>query len=94
MKDLSKVSYEKANSVLKKFRYKPRREWSEDDRTIFRLCNFAVLSRKRLSSLLLSIQRQKFFNKESGTPVKNSTSFLIKWSTKSLGDIITNSPPE
>ncbi len=57
MKDIPKISYAKAQSILQKFRYKPRREWSEEDRFLFKLCNFAVLSKKRLNNVLISIQK-------------------------------------
>ena len=56
MSAITKVSFAKALAILKKFRYKPRKEWNEDDRTLFKLCNFAVLSKKRLNKVLLSIQ--------------------------------------
>ena len=52
-----KVSFAKALSVLNKFRYKPRKQWSDDDRMLFKLCNFAVLSRKRLNQILLSLDK-------------------------------------
>ena len=52
-----KVSFAKAQSVLNKFRYKPRNQWSKDDRILFKLCNFAVLSRKRLNHVLLSLDK-------------------------------------
>ena len=52
-----KVSFAKAQSVLNRFRYKPRKEWSKDDRVLFKLCNFAVLSRKRLNHVLLSLDK-------------------------------------
>ena len=52
-----KVSFAKAQSVLNRFRYKPRKEWSNDDRVLFKLCNFAVLSRKRLNHVLLSLDK-------------------------------------
>ncbi len=52
-----KVSFAKAQSVLNKFRYKPRKQWSDDDRLLFKLCNFAVLSRKRLNQILLSLDK-------------------------------------
>ena len=51
------VSFAKAQSVLNKFRYKPRKQWSNDDRVLFKLCNFAVLSRKRLNQILLSLDK-------------------------------------
>ena len=52
-----KVSFAKAQSILNKFRYKPRKQWSNDDRVLFKLCNFAVLSRKRLNQVLLSLDK-------------------------------------
>ena len=52
-----KVSFAKAQSVLNKFRYKPRKQWSGDDRVLFKLCNFAVLSKKRLNQILLSLDK-------------------------------------
>ena len=52
-----KVSFAKAQSVLNKFRYIPRKQWSNDDRVLFKLCNFAVLSRKRLNQILLSLDK-------------------------------------
>ena len=52
-----KVSFAKAQSVLNRFRYKPRKQWSNDDRVLFKLCNFAVLSRKRLNQILLSLDK-------------------------------------
>ena len=52
-----KVSFAKAQSVLNKFRYKPRKQWSDDDRVLFKLSNFAVLSRKRLNQILLSLDK-------------------------------------
>ncbi len=57
MEKAFKVSFAKAQSVLKKFRYKPRIQWSDDDRVLFKLCNFAVLSRKRLNQILLSLDK-------------------------------------
>ncbi|MBS91938.1 MAG: hypothetical protein CMM95_02655 [Rickettsiales bacterium] len=45
------VSFGKAQEMLSKFRYKPRREWSKDDRVTFKVCNFAVLSKKRLNKV-------------------------------------------
>jgi len=57
MDEAFKVSFAKAQSVLNKFRYKPRKQWSSDDRVLFKLCNFAVLSRKRLNQILLSLEK-------------------------------------
>jgi hypothetical protein len=52
MADLTKISYAKAQSVLSKYRYKARNEWSSDERALFKICNFAVLSKKRLNKIL------------------------------------------
>ena len=52
-----KVSFAKAQSVLNRFRYKPRKQWSSEDRVLFKLCNCAVLSRKRLNQILLSLDK-------------------------------------
>ena len=52
-----KVSFAKAQSVLNKFRYKSRKQWSSEDRVLFKVCNFAVLSRKRLNQTLLSLDK-------------------------------------
>lgn len=57
MNEAFKVSFAKARAILNKFRYKPRGEWSSDDRILFKLCNFAVLSRKRLNHVLISIEK-------------------------------------
>ena len=57
MDNAFKVSFAKAQSVLKRFRYKPRKQWSDDDRILFKLCNFAVLSKKRLNQILLSLDK-------------------------------------
>ena len=57
MSNAFKVSFAKAQSVLNKFRYKPRKQWSSEDRVLFKVCNFAVLSRKRLNHVLLSLDK-------------------------------------
>ncbi len=56
MIDKNKISFAKAQSILNKFRYKPRKEWTQEDRVVFKLCNFAVLSKKRLNNVLITIQ--------------------------------------
>tara|TARA_B100001057_G_scaffold3936_1_gene3512 strand:+ start:196 stop:834 length:639 start_codon:yes stop_codon:yes gene_type:complete len=45
------VSFSKALEVLKKYRYRPRREWSKDERILFKICNFIVLSKKRINKV-------------------------------------------
>ena len=48
------LSFADAFTFLKKFRYKPRNEWTKDERTIFKICNFIVLSKKRINRIFLS----------------------------------------
>ena len=45
------LSFADAFSFLKEFRYKPRNEWTKDERTIFKICNFIVLSKKRINKI-------------------------------------------
>lgn len=56
MDDFKRVSYSQAQKVLKKFRYKPRNQWSEKDRLTFKICNFTVLSKKRLNNVMQSLK--------------------------------------
>ena len=48
------LSFADAFTFLKKFRYKPRNEWTKDERTIFKICNFIVLSKKRINKTFLA----------------------------------------
>ena len=50
----NKLSFADAFSFLKKFRYKPRNEWTKEERTIFKICNFIVLSKKRINKTFLA----------------------------------------
>ena len=45
------ISFSKALEVLKKYRYRARREWSKDERVLFKICNFIVLSKKRINRI-------------------------------------------
>ena len=56
MDDFKRVSYSQAQKVLQKFRYKPRNQWSDKDRLIFKICNFTVLSKKRLNKVMQSLK--------------------------------------
>ena len=48
------LSFVDAFTFLKNFRYKPRNEWTKDERTIFKICNFIVLSKKRINKVFLA----------------------------------------
>ena len=45
------ISFSKAKEILDKYRYKPRREWSKEERVFFKICNFIVLSKKRVNKI-------------------------------------------
>ena len=48
------LSFGDAFTFLKNFRYKPRNEWTKDERTIFKICNFIVLSKKRINKIFMA----------------------------------------
>ncbi len=50
----SNLSFGDAFTFLKQFRYKPRNEWTKDERTIYKICNFIVLSKKRINKTFLA----------------------------------------
>ena len=49
------ISFSKAKEVLDEYRYKPRREWSKEERFFFKICNFVVLSKKRVNKIFSAI---------------------------------------
>ena len=80
--DKTKISFAKAQSILKKFRYKPRNEWSQEDRILFKLCNFSVLSKKRLNNVLTTLQRLAKLSDKSHYKYSELDIKLIKESHK------------
>ena len=50
------ISFSQAKDVLDEYRYKPRRDWSKEERVFFKICNFIVLSKKRVNKILSTIQ--------------------------------------
>ncbi len=48
---LTKISFADAQRFLNDFRYKKRNSWSNEDRSFFKICNFVVLSRKRINKI-------------------------------------------
>tara|TARA_Y100000991_G_scaffold172250_1_gene134006 strand:- start:244 stop:891 length:648 start_codon:yes stop_codon:yes gene_type:complete len=50
------ISFSKAKEILDKYRYKPRREWSKEERVFFKICNFIVLSKKRVNKIFSAVQ--------------------------------------
>ena len=49
------VSFGEAFEYLKKFRYQSRINWSKEQRSLFRICNFIVLSKKRINKVFSSL---------------------------------------
>ena len=54
LKNVDNVSFSNALKFLNEFRYKKRNKWSKDERTFFKICNFVVLSRKRINKIFES----------------------------------------
>ena len=50
-KSKNNISFSDALNFLNEFRYKKRKNWSKDERTFFKICNFIVLSRKRINKV-------------------------------------------
>ncbi len=48
------ISYSDAYQFIKKFRYKPRKEWTHNERLFFKICNFIVLSKKRINKIFIA----------------------------------------
>ena len=49
------VSFGEAFEYLKKFRYQSRKNWSKEQKSFFRICNFMVLSKKRINKVFSSL---------------------------------------
>ena len=49
------ISFSKAKEVIDEYRYRPRREWSKEERFFFKICNFVVLSKKRVNKIFSAI---------------------------------------
>ena len=61
----NQLSFADAFTFLKKFRYKPRNEWTKEERTIFKICNFIVLSKKRINKIFLAFSSLAKLNDKS-----------------------------
>ena len=51
IKTVNNISFSDALKFLNEFRYKKKKEWSKNERTFFKICNFIVLSRKRINKV-------------------------------------------
>ena len=71
------ISFSDALNFLKKFRYKKRRIWSKDERTLFKICNFIVLSRKRINKIFEAFNSlEKLSNKSHYQYTENDINLL------------------
>ena len=50
-KSKNNISFSDALNFLNEFRYKKRKNWSKNERTFFKICNFIVLPRKRINKV-------------------------------------------
>lgn len=71
------ISFSDALNFLKKFRYKKRKIWSKDERTFFKICNFIVLSRKRINKIFEAFNSlEKLSNKSHYQYTENDINLL------------------
>ena len=71
------ISFSEALNFLNKFRYKQRKDWSKDERTFFKICNFIVLSRKRIKKVFEAFSSlEKLSNKSHYQYTENDINLL------------------
>lgn len=74
---MNNVSFADALKFLNEFRYKKRRGWSKDERTLFKICNFIVLSRKRVKKVFEAFSSlEKLSNKSHYQYTENDINLL------------------
>ena len=72
------ISFEDAYQFLKKFRYKPRAEWSKNERSFFKICNFIILSKKRVNKILSALNSFYKLSDKSHYNFKTEDILIIK----------------
>ena len=71
------ISFSDALNFLNKFRYKKRKDWSKNERTFFKICNFIVLSRKRIKKVFEAFDSlEKLSNKSHYQYTENDINLL------------------
>ncbi len=76
-KSTNNISFSDALKFLKEFRYKKRKDWSKDQRTFFKICNFIVLSRKRIKKIFEAFDSlEKLSNKSHYQYTTNDINLL------------------
>ena len=76
-KIVTNVSFSDALKFLKEFRYKKRKDWSKDERIFFKICNFVVLSKKRINKIFEACKAlEKLSNKSHYQYTENDINLL------------------
>ena len=74
-----------------KFRYKKRKDWSKNERTFFKICNFIVLSRKRIKKVFEAFDSlEKLSNKSHYQYTENDINLLKGIILENLEDKLKN----
>ena len=85
------ISFSDALNFLNKFRYKKRKEWSKNERTFFKICNFIVLSRKRIKKVFEAFDSlEKLSNKSHYQYTENDINLLKGIILENLEDKLKN----
>ena len=85
------ISFSDALNFLKKFRYKKRKDWSKDERTFFKICNFIVLSRKRIKKVFEAFDSlEKLSNKSHYRYTENDINLIKGIILENLEDKLKN----
>ena len=85
------ISFSDALNFLNKFRYKKRKDWSKDERTFFKICNFIVLSRKRIKKVFEAFDSlEKLSNKSHYQYTENDINLLKGIILENLEDKLKN----
>ena len=85
------ISFSEALNFLNKFRYKQRKDWSKDERAFFKICNFIVLSRKRIKKVFEAFDSlEKLSNKSHYQYTENDINLLKGIILENLEDKLKN----
>ena len=76
-KTIHNISFSDALKFLNEFRYKKKKDWSKDERTFFKICNFIVLSRKRINKVFAAFDSlEKLSNKSHYKYTENDINLI------------------
>ena len=76
-KPVNNISFSEALKFLNEFRYKKKKNWSKNERTFFKVCNFIVLSRKRINKVFEAFNSlEKLSNKSHYKYTENDINLL------------------